>query len=152
MRGITEAIDLVQKENREGVKGWLNPTRYGWARVSYWLQRLTGVGLLAYFIAHVIETSSLAQGKFAWDQMLELTQTPQGHLILILVIGMSVFHAANGVRLYLAHGGKGVGSPGRPDYPYRPTSISLKMRACIWVSMTLAALAMMYGASILFGE
>lgn len=143
---------MVQKENREGVKGWLNPTRYGLARFAYWLQRLTGLGLLAYFIAHVIETSSIAQGKFAWDAMLDLTQTPGGHIVLIIVIGMSTFHAANGVRLYITEGGKGVGRPGRPDYPYRPTTLSARMRACIWVTITLAALAMIYGANVLFGE
>ncbi len=142
---------MVQKENREGVKGWLNPTRYGWPRFAYWLQRLTGVGLLAYFIAHVIETSSLANGKVAWENMLNLTQTPGGHTILIIVIGMSAFHAANGVRLYITEGGRGVGRPGRPDYPYRPTSISARMRACIWVSVTLAAAAIIYGADVLFG-
>jgi succinate dehydrogenase / fumarate reductase cytochrome b subunit len=145
-------VQAEKRDHREGVRGWLNPTRYGWHRVSFWLQRLTGLGLLAYFVAHIIETSSLAQGKFAWDKMLELTQTTEGHIILIVVIGMCVFHAANGVRLYIAHGGRGVGAPGRPDYPYIPTSLSLKMRACIWVSMALAALAMMYGASVLFGE
>jgi succinate dehydrogenase / fumarate reductase cytochrome b subunit len=84
--------------------------------------------------------------------MLDLTQTPGGHIILIMVIGMCMFHAANGVRLYLTEGGRGVGKPGRPDYPYKPTSISAKMRACIWVSIALAALAMIYGANILFGE
>ena len=41
----------------EGLRAWLNPTRYGWERISYWLQRLTGVFLLIYFIGHVIETS-----------------------------------------------------------------------------------------------
>jgi len=142
---------LVQKENREGVKGWLNPTRYGLSRFAYWLQRLTGLGLLAYFIAHIIETSSLAEGKFAWEAMLDLTQTPGGHIILIIVIGMSAFHAANGVRLYITEGGRGVGRPGRPDYPYRPTSLSPRMRACIWVTVALAALAMIYGANVLFG-
>lgn len=140
------------KENREGVKGWLNPGRYGLPRFAFWLQRLTGLGLLAYFIAHIIETSSLANGKLAWDAMLAITQKPEGHIILIMVIGMCVFHAANGIRLYISEGGKGVGRPGRPDYPYSPTSISAKMRACIWVSIAVAALAMMYGASILFGE
>ncbi len=143
---------MVQKENREGVKGWLNPTRYGWSRFSYWLQRLTGVGLLAYFIAHIIETSSLVEGKFAWDQMLEMTSTTEGHIILILVIGMSVFHAANVVSWYISLVLLVGGTPGRPDYPYRTTSLGMKMRECIWVSMTLAALAMMYGATVLFGD
>ncbi|MEM2855539.1 MAG: hypothetical protein QW416_00340 [Candidatus Nitrosocaldaceae archaeon] len=140
------------KENREGIKGWLRPYKYGLPRFAYWLQRWTGVGLLVYFIAHVIETSNIVNGKIAWDKMLELTQTTQGHIILTLVIGMCVFHAANGVRLYFAEGGKGLGKAGRPEYPYNPLSLNNKMKACIWVSIALAALAMMYGASILFGE
>ncbi len=139
-------------ENREGIKGWLRPYKYGLPRFAYWLQRLTGLGLLAYFIAHVIETSNITAGKLAWEKMLALTQTTEGHIILIIVIGMCVFHAANGVRLYFAETGKGLGRAGRPEYPYTPTSLNNKMKACIWVSIALAALAMMYGTSILFGE
>lgn len=86
------------------------------------------------------------------DKMLELTQTTEGHIILLLVIGMSVFHTANGIRVMLGHGGVGVGKPGRPDYPYRPASLNYKQRLCIWVSIALAALAMMYGSGVLFGE
>lgn len=143
---------MERQSNREGIKGMMNPTRYGIERVAYWLQRLTGLGLLFYLIGHVIETSAIVEGKAAWDKMLELTQTTEGHIILLLVIGMSVFHTANGIRVMLGHGGIGVGKPGRPDYPYRPASLNYKQRLCIWVSIALAALAMMYGAGILFGE
>jgi len=143
---------MERQSNREGIKGMMNPTRYGIERVAYWLQRLTGLGLLFYLIGHVIETSAIVEGKAAWDKMLELTQTTEGHIILILVIGMSVFHTVNGIRVMLGHGGIGVGKPGRPDYPYRPASLNYKQRLCIWVSIALAALAMMYGAGILFGE
>jgi succinate dehydrogenase / fumarate reductase cytochrome b subunit len=139
------------RDNREGLKGWLNPTRYGWERVSYWLQRLTGVGLLAYFIGHIYETSSLTQGFDAWQTMLSLTQTPVGHLILIIVIGMSTFHSANGIRLIFAHGGRGLGKPGRPDYPYDALSLNYRQKTGIWVALILAAAAMLYGASVLFG-
>jgi len=138
--------------NREGIKGMANPTRYGIERIAYWLQRLTGLGLLAYLIGHIFETSAIVHGKIAWDKMLELTQTPQGHIILTLVIGMCVFHTANGIRVMLGHGGIGVGKPGLPEYPYKASSLNYKQRLCIWVSIGLAALAMMYGASILFGE
>jgi succinate dehydrogenase / fumarate reductase cytochrome b subunit len=143
---------MERQSNREGIKGMMNPTRYGIERFAYWLQRLTGLGLLFYLIGHVIETSAIVEGKAAWDKMLELTQTTEGHIILILVIGMSVFHTVNGIRVMLGHGGIGVGKPGRPDYPYRPASLNYKQRLCIWVSIALAALAMMYGAGILFGE
>jgi hypothetical protein len=33
------------RNNRQGLLGWLNPFGYGWERVSYWLQRLTGLFL-----------------------------------------------------------------------------------------------------------
>lgn len=143
---------MHMRENREGIKGWLNPTRYGANRFAYWLQRLTGLGLLVYFIAHVVETSNIVYGKSAWEKMLAVTQTTEGHIMLIVVIGMCVFHAANGVRLYIAEHGKGIGRPWRPEYPYKPTSLGLGMKACIWVSVALAALAMLYGAYVLFGE
>ena len=94
---------------REGIRGWLNPTRYGWERVSYWLQRLTGLGLLIYFIGHVYETSSLTNGINAWNSMLQLTQTLGGHLFLLFVIGASTFHTVNGIRLIFTESGKGIG-------------------------------------------
>ena len=51
------------RENREGITGWLNPSRYGWERISYWFQRLTGVFLLMYSIGSVYETSLLVRGE-----------------------------------------------------------------------------------------
>ena len=146
-----EKSSTDDRNNREGIIGWLNPGRYGWERVSYWLQRLTGVGLLAYFVGHIYETSSLTQGVDAWNTMLELTQTPMGHMILILVIGMSTFHSANGIRLIFTHGGKGLGNPGRPDYPYDAASLNYRQKSGIWIALILAAVAMLYGASVLFG-
>ncbi|HJT49558.1 MAG TPA: succinate dehydrogenase [Nitrososphaeraceae archaeon] len=139
------------RDNREGLKGWLNPTRYGWERVSYWFQRLTGVFLLVYFIGHVYETSSLTNGLNAWNAMLQLTQTPWGHMFLILVIGTSTFHSVNGIRLIFAHAGKGVGTPGRPDYPYDAVSLNYRQKSGIWIALILAVIAMIYGANVLFG-
>jgi succinate dehydrogenase / fumarate reductase cytochrome b subunit len=146
-----EGYSQSDRNNREGLKGWLNPSRYGWERISYWLQRLTGVGLLGYFIGHIYETSSLTGGPDAWAAMLQLTQTPLGHVILLLVIGMSTYHSANGIRLIFTHGGKGLGKPGRPDYPYDAASLNYRQRSGIWVALILAAVAMLYGAKVLFG-
>lgn len=145
------SIEANLRTNREGLKGWLNPSRYGWERVSYWLQRLTGVFLLVYFVGHVYETSSLVSGPDAWATMLEMTQTIWGHLFLMTVIGASTFHTINGIRLIFTHVGMGLGKPGRPDYPYDPTSINTKERSGIWIALVLAAVAMLYGASVLFG-
>jgi succinate dehydrogenase / fumarate reductase cytochrome b subunit len=134
--------EVADRNNREGMMGWLNP---------YWLQRLTGVGLLAYFIAHIYETSQIAGGPALWEAFLELTQTTLGHIILIVVIGMCVYHSANGIRLIFVHGGKGLGKPGRPDYPYDAVSLNYRQKSGIWIALILALVAMLYGASVLFG-
>jgi succinate dehydrogenase / fumarate reductase cytochrome b subunit len=82
--------------------------------------------------------------------MLELTQTTEGHIFLTLVIGMCVFHTGNGIRLMIAQAGFGFGKPRRPDYPYTPSSLNMKNKLCIYVSIGLAALAMMYGLGVMY--
>ncbi len=139
-------------ENKEGIKGMANPSRYGIERLAYWLMRLSGLGLLAYFVAHIYETSMILKGKAGWDEFLELTQTIEGHVILALVIGMSVFHTVNGIRVMLGEGGVGVGKPGRPDYPYIPKSQNYRHKITIYSAIVLAAIAMMYGLAVMFGE
>jgi succinate dehydrogenase / fumarate reductase cytochrome b subunit len=145
-------LATASASGREGIRGWLNPTRYGWERVSYWLQRLTGLGLLIYFIGHVYETSSLTNGINAWNSMLQLTQTLGGHIFLLFVIGASTFHTINGIRLIFTESGRGLGKPGRPDYPYHAVSLNYKQKSGIWVAILLACIAMLYGGMVLFGE
>ena len=139
-------------ENKEGIKGMANPTRYGIERVAYWLMRLTGLGLLAYFIAHIYETSMILKGSVGWQEVLDLTQTIEGHIILTIVIGMGVFHTVNGIRVMLGHGGIGVGRPTRPDYPYISQSQNYRHKIMIYSAIVLAAIAMMYGLAVMFGE
>ena len=139
-------------DNNEGIKSWLHPGRYGIERFAYWLMRITGIGLLVYFIAHIYETSSILNGQSAWNKMLELTQTTEGHVILTIVIGMAVFHTINGIRIMITNSGIGIGKPGRPDYPYIPRSQNMKNKLCIYASIGIASLAMIYGANIIFGE
>lgn len=143
---------MTQDENKEGIAGMANPGRYGIERVAYWLMRLSGLGLLAYFVAHIYETSNILRGQVGWDELLEIISTPEGHVILAIVIGMCVFHTVNGVRVMLGHGGVGVGKPARPDYPYDPASQNYRHKIGIYSAIVLAAFAMMYGLAVMFGE
>jgi len=143
---------MTQDENKEGIRGMANPRRYGIERVAYWLMRLSGLGLLAYFIAHIYETSNILRGQVGWDELLEIISTTEGHIILAIVIGMCVFHTVNGVRVMLGHGGVGVGKPARPDYPYDPASQNYRHKIGIYSAIVLAAFAMMYGLAVMFGE
>jgi len=143
---------MTQDENKEGIGGMANPGRYGIERVAYWLMRLSGLGLLAYFVAHIYETSNILRGQVGWDELLEIISTTEGHVILAIVIGMCVFHTVNGVRVMLGHGGVGVGKPTRPDYPYSPASQNYRHKIGIYSAIVLAAFAMMYGLAVMFGE
>ena len=138
-------------ENREGIGGMANPGRYGIERVAYWLMRLSGLGLLAYFIGHIYETSSILRGEAGWAELMELTSKPELHIMLVIVIGMCVFHTVNGIRVMLGHGGVGVGRPTRPDYPYEPASQNARHKIAIYSAIVLAAIAMVYGSTVLFG-
>ena len=141
-----------QDEHKEGIRGMINPRRYGIERVAYLLMRLSGLGLLAYFIGHIYETSTILKGQIGWNEFLELTQTTEGHIILAIVIAMCVFHTVNGIRVMLGHGGVGVGKPTRPDYPYIPASQNVRHKIGIYSAIILAAIAMMYGLAVMFGE
>jgi len=143
---------MTKDEHKEGIGGMANPRRYGIERVAYLLMRLSGLGLLAYFIAHIYETSNILRGQVGWDELLEIISTTEGHIILAIVIGMCVFHTVNGVRVMLGHGGVGVGKPARPDYPYVPASQNYRHKIGIYSAIVLAAFAMMYGLAVMFGE
>ena len=143
---------MPNDEHREGIGGMINPRRYGIERVAYLLMRLSGLGLLAYFIGHIYETSNILRGQVGWNEFMEMISTTEGHIIMSIVIAMCVFHTVNGVRVMLGHGGVGVGKPARPDYPYDPASQNYRHKIGIYSSMVLAAVAMMYGIAVMFGE
>ena len=143
---------MTQDERKEGVKGMVNPRRYGIERVAYLMMRLSGLGLLAYFIGHIYETSNILRGQVGWDEFMELISGTEGHIIMSIVIAMCVFHTVNGVRVMLGHGGVGVGTPARPDYPYDPASQNYRHKIGIYSAIVLAAFAMMYGLAVMFGE
>lgn len=143
---------MVKDDNSGGIRGMASPRRHGIERIAYLLMRITGLGLLAYFVAHIYETSAILRGRVGWDEILAMTQTTEGHVILTLVIGMCVFHTVNGIRLIIIQGGIGTGKPGRADYPYTPRSQNARNKIAIYSTIVLAAVAMMYGLSVMFGE
>ena len=137
------------RKNKQGLRGWLNPTGFGIERVSYMFMRISGIFLLVFFIVHVIHTASILD-RLSWGKLLQITYSTEGFIFLTIMIGMAVFHTINGIRLMLNHGGRGVGGPKRPDYPYEIRSQNYKNRLCIYASIGLAALAMYVGVTVLF--
>ncbi len=128
--------------NRLGLWGWLGGGRWGAERYLYTLHRLTGLGILAYFLLHIIVTSSRALGEARWAQAMAAVSGPLFKVGEYLVFVAFAFHAVNGIRLGLIELGFGVGRPIEPVYPYR-TSLNVQRPIAIGVLVLAAVLVVM---------
>jgi succinate dehydrogenase / fumarate reductase cytochrome b subunit len=131
-------IENKARPNRLGIWGWLGGGRWGMERYLYTLHRLTGLGLLAYFLMHIFVTASRAYGEAPWTKAMGAvsgTFFKAGEFLVFLAFA---FHAINGIRLGIIELGWGVGRPIEPVYPYR-TSVDVQ-RPLALVALLLAAL------------
>ena len=74
--------------------------------------RISGIYLLVFFVVHVIHAMSILD-RMTWGQMLFLTYSPTGFVVLSVMIALGTFHAINGIRLMFQQGGLGIGTPTR---------------------------------------
>jgi succinate dehydrogenase / fumarate reductase cytochrome b subunit len=128
--------------NRLGVWGWLGGGRWGMERYLYALHRLTGLGLLAYFLLHIVVTSARAFSAAAWTRAMGQVSGPFFKFGEYLVFLAFAFHAMNGIRLGIIELGFGVGKPIEPVYPYR-TSVDVQR------PLALAALAVAFVLAVI---
>ena len=131
------------RPNRLGLWGWLGGGRWGMERYLYTLHRLTGLGLLAYFLIHVVVTSSRAFSEAAWAAAMESVHGPIFVAGEYLVFVAFAYHAINGLRLVIIELGWGVGKPFEPVYPYR-TSVDFQRPIAV-LAMLLAAILIAVG-------
>ena len=136
--------------NRLGLKGWAYAGRYSFERYLYIGHRLSGLGLIAYMVLHIVETANRMRGEEAWAGLMALFASPPFKVIEYLLFAAAVFHAMNGVRLLLTELGFFLGKPKEPIYPYS-TSVT-RHRPLTYVIMVLAGLIMLLGGSSFFLE
>lgn len=131
------------RPNRLGIWGWLGGGRWGLERYLYSLHRLTGLGLVVYFVLHIVVTSARALGAEAWQKAMGAVTGPVFHIGEFLVFVAFAFHACNGLRLILVELGVAVGKPIEPIYPYQ-TSVG-RQRPLALVVMVLAFVLVVLG-------
>jgi len=107
------------RKNRLGVGGWVVGGKFPVERFLYFLHRLTGIGLLLYFLAHIVVTTMRIRGQEVWESTMAALGTPAFKFGEFLVFAAFAFHATNGLRLVITELGYGMGSPRLPVYPYR---------------------------------
>jgi succinate dehydrogenase / fumarate reductase cytochrome b subunit len=142
-------LDIKGHPNRLGVWGWLGGGKWGLERYLYTLHRLTGLGLLFYFLLHIFVTSARAFGAEAWAASMARVSGPIFVAGEFLVFAAFAFHAANGVRLVLVELGWAVGKPIEPIYPYR-TSVHEQRPLALGIMVAAGLLVLAGGLDFFF--
>ena len=73
---------------REGQWAWL-------------LHRVTGVGIILFLFAHVVDTAVIGWGPEAYNRVLSVYHNPGVQLLELVLVGMVIYHAINGIRIML---------------------------------------------------
>jgi succinate dehydrogenase / fumarate reductase cytochrome b subunit len=116
------------------LRAWFDVRGHNAGSWAFALNRLTGIGLAAYLIIHLVVLSALLQGEAAWDNFIATAKTPPFLVLdVILIIGL-VFHGLNGVRVALV--GTGVAAD--------------KQRTLFWVLMVIGVLITVFAAVMVF--
>ena len=132
-------------KNNLGLWGWLGGGSYGAERYAYALHRLTGLGILAYFLMHIFVTGARLGGPERWDSAMAFFGRPSFKTGEFLVFLAFAYHAINGIRLVLVELGCLVGRPGLPAYPYSYST--LRQRPLFVAAMIVAAVLMIIGGA-----
>lgn len=140
-----EVLMQNRLKNNLGIWGWLSGGRYGLDRYAYTLHRITGLGILAYFVMHIFVTGARLQGPAKWDERMAFFGNPIFKLGEFLVFLAFAFHAINGIRLIIVELGYGVGKPGLPAYPYSYST--LRQKPLLVAAMVIAAVLMIAGGA-----
>jgi len=141
--------EVKRFDNRLGLWGWLGGGRWGIERYAYILHRLTGLGILAYFLMHIVVTSLRAKGIYLWAGEDAILAKPIFKVGEFLVFAAFAYHAFNGLRLVFVEMGFAVGKPIEPIYPYK-TSLGVQ-RPLFIAMMILAAIFFFAGGAEFLG-
>jgi succinate dehydrogenase / fumarate reductase, cytochrome b subunit len=67
-----------------------------WAWIAH---RVTGVGLILFLFAHIVDTAMIGWGADAYDRVTSVYHNPVVRLIELGLVGFVIFHALNGLRI-----------------------------------------------------
>jgi succinate dehydrogenase / fumarate reductase cytochrome b subunit len=62
---------------------------------------VTGVGIILFLFAHVVDTAVIGWGPEAYNRVLSVYHNPGVQLLELVLVGMVIYHAVNGVRIML---------------------------------------------------
>jgi len=87
---------------------WLEPRVHDPGWLAFALNRLTGLILFLYLVAHLVVLSRLAGGAAGWDELLGIFGSRPFLVGDVLLIAAVVYHGLNGIRVVLLTAGIGI--------------------------------------------
>jgi succinate dehydrogenase / fumarate reductase, cytochrome b subunit len=73
--------------------------RGGQGHWAYVLHRLSGVGILVFLIAHVVDTALIGWGPEVYNRVIALYRHPFFRVNEIVLFAAVLYHALNGIRV-----------------------------------------------------
>jgi succinate dehydrogenase / fumarate reductase cytochrome b subunit len=140
-----------QFDNHLGIIGWLGGGRWGVERYLYLLHRLTGLGILMFFLLHIFASSVRMYGPESWNAAMVLLKNPIFKLGEFFVFVAFAFHALNGIRLIFIELGLAVGKAEEPIFPYK-SSLNNQKPLMMIVMVICAILILAGGYNTFFGS
>lgn len=68
---------------------------------SWLAHRITGVAVILFLFAHVVDTAVVGWGPEAYNRVTEVYHNPIVRLLELGLVGAVLFHAINGVRIMI---------------------------------------------------
>jgi succinate dehydrogenase / fumarate reductase cytochrome b subunit len=68
---------------------------------SWLLHRVTGVAIILFLFAHVIDTAVVGWGPEAYDRVVSVYENPVVRLLELGLVAAVVFHSLNGIKIMI---------------------------------------------------
>jgi succinate dehydrogenase / fumarate reductase cytochrome b subunit len=68
---------------------------------SWIAHRVTGVGILLFLFAHVVDTALVGWGPDAYNRVIEVYHHPIVQIMELGLVGAVIYHALNGIRIMI---------------------------------------------------
>ena len=83
---------------RKGEIGTLYRGRAQWSWIAH---RVTGVGIILFLFAHVVDTALVGWGPEAYNKVVAVYHNPIIKLLELALVAFVIYHALNGVRIMI---------------------------------------------------
>lgn len=90
---------------KDSIMSWFRTEGKSLTGYAFILHRLTGIVLTVYLFLHLAYLTSLTEGESAYMSLIEKTVNIKFLPFDILLLGVTIYHAMNGLRLVIAEFG-----------------------------------------------